>query len=216
MVISEDEESGPMVAQDGDSEVIINVVDTSNDGHSILHQQLKKSTSPDMIINSNLFGRSSKTASPLPVPLASSPLPQTFFSNNSVTPFNPSNEKVRKLSTNGSDLYAILMQNNSATVPTTQGNTFLSSNNSDYGDFSDGGGSGGRDGKKMSKPMIEKKRRDRMNKCLNMLKHVIIDSKQYPVANVSLTKLVPKDQTNLDPSLTSLTKVDSRKQTFWR
>lgn len=42
--------------------------------------------------------------------------------------------------------------------------------------------------KKISKPMIEKRRRDRINRCLSLLKEIIIDSKRYPVANVSKIK----------------------------
>lgn len=39
--------------------------------------------------------------------------------------------------------------------------------------------------KKVSKPMIEKRRRDRINRCLNLLKEIVIDGKRYPVPNVS-------------------------------
>ena len=39
--------------------------------------------------------------------------------------------------------------------------------------------------KKLSKPLIEKRRRDRINRCLRLLKELVIDSKQFPVANVS-------------------------------
>ncbi|KAH9416572.1 hypothetical protein DERP_009935 [Dermatophagoides pteronyssinus] len=37
--------------------------------------------------------------------------------------------------------------------------------------------------KKISKPMIEKRRRDRINRSLNILKQLIIDSKRYPISN---------------------------------
>lgn len=40
--------------------------------------------------------------------------------------------------------------------------------------------------KKLSKPLIEKRRRDRINRCLRLLKELVIDSKRFPVANVSL------------------------------
>lgn len=47
--------------------------------------------------------------------------------------------------------------------------------------------------KKLSKPLIEKRRRDRINKCLRLLKELVIDSKRYPVANVSFwTAFAPK------------------------
>ena len=39
--------------------------------------------------------------------------------------------------------------------------------------------------KKISKPMIEKRRRDRINRSLSTLKQLIIDSKRYPISNVS-------------------------------
>ncbi|KPM08413.1 Transcription factor HES-1 (Hairy and enhancer of split 1)-like protein 1 [Sarcoptes scabiei] len=35
--------------------------------------------------------------------------------------------------------------------------------------------------------MIEKRRRDRINRCLNLLKELIIDSKRYPISNVSFS-----------------------------
>lgn len=43
--------------------------------------------------------------------------------------------------------------------------------------------------KKLSKPLIEKRRRDRINRCLRLLKELVIDSKRFPVANVSFWKL---------------------------
>lgn len=42
--------------------------------------------------------------------------------------------------------------------------------------------------KKLSKPLIEKRRRDRINRCLRLLKELVIDSKRFPVANVSFWK----------------------------
>ena len=56
-----------------------------------------------------------------------------------------------------------------------------------------GGGGGDRSGtgsgamsptKKLSKPLIEKRRRDRINRCLRLLKELVIDSKRFPVPNV--------------------------------
>ena len=39
--------------------------------------------------------------------------------------------------------------------------------------------------KKLSKPLIEKRRRDRINRCLRLLKELVIDSKRFPLPNVS-------------------------------
>ncbi|KAF7495155.1 Protein deadpan [Sarcoptes scabiei] len=47
--------------------------------------------------------------------------------------------------------------------------------------------------KKISKPMIEKRRRDRINRCLNLLKELIIDSKRYPISNYNKSRFEKAD-----------------------
>ncbi|XP_017486260.1 PREDICTED: enhancer of split m7 protein-like, partial [Rhagoletis zephyria] len=47
--------------------------------------------------------------------------------------------------------------------------------------------------KKLSKPLIEKRRRDRINRCLRLLKELVIDSKRFPVANLNKSRFEKAD-----------------------